>query len=289
MKKFNDVGYIAMRVDSDNRHYGHFRLEFVLIDEEGRRDGVRIASIQWQTDNDYPTEHRQFPYWYGASLDVGTGNRSHTDQLEHMERGMEVLKFVVKHFGYSVPREILADMPEANAMRQARESLADSKRWSYDGFYPRMQPEVLVWIGMPSLNIPRVVWDKRFGKTVPAEQVESPNLFRWRAVADFDNWIGTGLAGDHSSAQDAVEEEVRAELAKIEFLTGTNQVDHEHRSKLELKWCWGHNKAKYVEVAHEWLNSGRPVIGTGAYAPKVSPLMDLLDCYSRYNSVRAQY
>lgn len=270
MKKFKDIGYTVYR-DDYSQTYGHLKIRFVHLDQESDwRDGTQVARLVWQTGDNKKS-------WYALDTSVGTGRGSHTDQYRYMQEGMHVLKFVIKHFGYSVPDEIACNMPSADAMVLAKKNLAEDKEYTYEGALSRLQPEVLVWIGLPALGIPRVVFDKRFRKTVLADQVEFPELSRWRAVSDFENWIGAGLALDYFTAQNAVEEEVRGELMKLDSVDIRGYPRHGG-----LKWCWGSNKEAYREAAIEWLESGRPVTQTGEYAPEVTSLEELLDIYRRY-------
>lgn len=282
MKKFKDIGYTPMRRDADDRYYGHFIIKFVTLGDDYRA-GDEVAYIEWQTDSDYPTEHRKVPHWYGPSINVGSYNRSHTNQYEHMLKGMEVFKFVIKHFGYGVSEELVSPDPTAEQIEEIKYELGQAKEYSWEGIHTRMQPEVLVYVGLPALGIPRVIYDKRFDMVVEADNVAFPELYKWRAVSyDFDSWIGSALAWDYASAQNAVEQEVRAELAKI----NASKDLHGYASHGPFKYTWGSNKEAYKKAATKWLDGGRPVTSTGDVAPTVTPLADLLDCYQRFTGTQ---
>lgn len=293
MKKFDNVGYRPYREDSGRTgsgNYGTLGFEFLLFggDEEERPygDGDELVSLTWGTQLEYRRKGQvDSPFWYSASWSFGSMSRYPSgDAIENAKLGINVAKYVEKWFGFYVPENVAMVLPDniaevAAILKKERESY-------YDGYTRGLDPHVLVYLGLPALNIPRVVNDFRVHRVIKVDDMLDTEVCEWIARSYYDlhdrdgTFMCSVLAPNQEEALEIAKVEVKGEVAA---LTAT---DFRGRSTPRPKWTLPQDKDKYLEAAKKWFEMPSVYRMPGPRAPEVTPIEQLLDASARYEGHR---
>jgi len=266
MKKFHDVGYYAYRNDGGSREHGLLKFKFVKIGDNYHNGDV-LFTLGWQTCNDHQ-------YWYGTRLSFGTGIGTTNREFENVQYAVKIVGFIIKHYGFELSQEILRGLPELGWIEEAKYELAKAKEFSWEGMYRQLTPELLVYLGLPSLNIPRVIRDDRAdGKYVEIDKLAAPELSTWIAKHNGVTLATTVVDGSSEGyylAQDTLE---NLAFHEVQLVNGTAQG--------RTTWVWPYEKEQYLKAYVEWVQNNRPV-SVLHQAPSFSPMEILLDRYNRW-------
>lgn len=271
MKKFKNVGYIPYRQDRESHPdtYGKFFLDYVLFDQEDEYgNGDTLLTLEWFTYA--PSDN---PRWCQPSLIIDTSHHSR-DSYAMFTIGSSVLKFIVKHFGYTVEDEMARRLPEEQAIKDAKYNIDRGKTYyKYDPLFRDLAPEVVVHMANKAFGIHRVVFDARLNKHVIIDNMAPTNADVWKAQVN-GYFLGEAIASDVFEAKNALIEVVHNEQVAIEGHHTTKW----HRRESD--------KQKFADYVEEWRDQGTQVTKLGRMAPEVGSIYELLDVEARWCGVR---
>lgn len=278
-KNFKGIGYVAYRSDGtiyDRTDYGHIHLSIVKFDKEDTwRNGDEYVNLYWQTDKpSYGDYEADKLHWYGTSLKVHPfGSLADYDVLE---KAWEVVRNITKYFGYSVTyNEVVRQLPDSAAVEQAWYELDRGKNhYGYEPYWNALTPEILVHIGFPSLNIPRVVKDGRDEHGYVLEEDRLPDNIRvWRAKYN-GVYLGETKAVDAREAKNNLFVAINDEIGRLE--SGQPKI------------AFPKDKEKYIAAATGWFENGFPVMDANVSFPTPTDLVTLTSLTQRWHG-KTQY
>jgi hypothetical protein len=272
MKKFNDVGYIIYRDDGEpfsGTDSGHVHLAIVKFDEEDSyRNGTELCNIAWQTSRD-------FDHWYAPSLKISTRGAGAEDWTT-LDRAHKIVGFILKHFGYNVDLEIINKFPDSDAISEAKWEIKRGKvHYEYDPYWDALTPEVLVHIGLPSLNIRRVIRDGRDDNGVVLVSERLDDSFELWEANPAQRWLGDTVAATVKDAKAQLFELVTQESGRI-------------TAGMPTDIAFPREKDAYLAAAQAWLGGGMPVRVKSTGHPTPSDLRILTDVRARWHN-KIQY
>jgi len=277
MKKFHDVGYRPYRKDSGSYsdRYGHFIIQLVgLRTEDVYGSTDTLAEVSWQS---YAPMSDEPPYWTQPSIDFKSwGARQY---WESYDKGHKVLTFLARHFGFSVSTENLRGLPSEEAVSECKYEINQGKAvYGYDPHFGSLTPEVLVYIGLPTLGIRRVAKDGRSDLLyVPVDDIYAEGMDVWSAKVD-GVYLGETLAFDEQAAKRNMLWDVAGPEA--------NRIRLGDRP---LKICFPRDGEAYVKAFIEWQEIGMPVSCGCIGNPSITSLEELLDAGTLYSTSESKF
>ena len=156
---------------------------------------------------------------------------------------------------------------------EAKRQIVKSKRDYYGSSWNQLIPEVVLYVGLPSLNIPRIVRDYRTGEYVLPEDRLPRGVNSWTAKVDgyYGFYLGSCLAdGEQEAKKIFLHEVINNEVERI----------HDHRP---LQIVSRESAEIYEEKFREWQECGMPVYEKEVGYPEVTDMAELLDPRARWH------